>query len=389
MSLAELMPEPLLLVGPGGLAAWQWIGLVLVVLLAWMIGRLGAWVFTWAGAKLAGRTTTSLDDELLAKLRSPLRALASVGLIRVGAIPLELHPAAQRVLHEVLLALFAFSLVWSALRSIDVMSAHLGRAAWAVERPSTRSILLFASRLVKALVIVIAAIGFLSGIGLPVASLLAGLGIGGIALAFGAQKTVENLFGAIAIGADRPFREGDFVKVEDNVMGTVEAVGLRSTRFRTLDRTIVTLPNGRLADMRIETYTLRDRIRLATMLNLVYDTTAAQMKQVLAGLEKVLREHPSIWPDDVSVRFVQLGASSLDIEVMAWFRTTDFGKFKVMREDVLLAFMQVVEEAGTSFAFPTRTVHVVGATTPPDVDRKAAPSSKSSRARAQADRSSG
>ncbi len=389
MSLAELMPEPLLLVGPGGLAAWQWIGLVLVVLLAWMIGRLGAWVFTWAGAKLAGRTTTSLDDELLAKLRSPLRALASVGLIRVGAIPLELHPAAQRVLHEVLLALFAFSLVWSALRSIDVMSAHLGRAAWAVERPSTRSILLFASRLVKALVIVIAAIGFLSGIGLPVASLLAGLGIGGIALAFGAQKTVENLFGAIAIGADRPFREGDFVKVEDNVMGTVEAVGLRSTRFRTLDRTIVTLPNGRLADMRIETYTLRDRIRLATMLNLVYDTTAAQMKQVLAGLEKVLREHPSIWPDDVSVRFVQLGASSLDIEVMAWFRTTDFGEFKVMREDVLLAFMQVVEEAGTSFAFPTRTVHVVGATTPPDVDRKAAPSSKSSRARAQADRSSG
>jgi MscS family membrane protein len=113
------------------------------------------------------------------------------------------------------------------------------------------------------------------------------------------------------------------------------------------------------------------------------------MKQVLAGLDKVLREHPSIWPDDISVRFFQLGVSSLDVEVTAWFRTTDFGKFKQMREDVLLAFMQVVEEAGTSFAFPTRTVHVVGATTPPDVDRKAAPSSKSSRARAQADRSSG
>lgn len=382
MSLAELMPEPLLLVGPGGLAAWQWIGLVLVVLLAWMIGRLGAWIFTWIGARIAGRTTTSLDDELLSKLRSPLRALASVGLIRIGAIPLELPANAERVLHEVLLALFAVSLVWSALRSIDVMSAHLGRASWAVERPSTRSILLFASRLVKALVIVIAAIGFLSGIGLPVASLLAGLGIGGIALAFGAQKTVENLFGAIAIGADRPFREGDFVKVEDNVMGTVEAVGLRSTRFRTLDRTIVTLPNGRLSDMRIETYSLRDRIRLATMINLVYDTTSAQMKQVLAGFEKVLREHPSIWPDDMSVRFVGIGSSTLEIEVMAWFRTTDFGKFKVMREDVLLAFMEVVEDAGTSFAFPTRTVHVVGATTPADVDRKAAPSSKSTRSRA-------
>ena len=194
----------------------------------------------------------------------------------------------------------------------------------------------------------IAGIGFLGGIGLPVASLLAGLGIGGIALAFGAQKTVENLFGAVAIGVDRPFREGDFVKVEDNVMGTVEDVGLRSTRIRTLDRTIVTLPNGRLSDMRIETYTLRDRIRLATVLNLVYETTAAQMREVLAGFEDVLRKHPSIWPDEIIVRFMQFGASSLDIEVMCWFTTTDFNKFRVIRQDVLLAFMEVVEKAGSA-----------------------------------------
>lgn len=380
MSLAEWMPEPLLLMGPGGLAAWQWIGLAVLVLLAWMVGRLGAWVFTWVGAKLAGRTSTSLDDELLARLRSPLRTLASVGLIRIGMVPLELHAAAERITHQILLALFALALVWGALRSIDVMSTHLGRAAWAVERPSTRSVLLLLSRIAKALVIVIAAIGFLSGLGLPVASLLAGLGIGGIALAFGAQKTVENLFGAVAIGVDRPFREGDFVKIEDHVLGTVEGVGLRSTRFRTLDRTIVTLPNGRLADMRIETYTLRDRIRLHTVLNLVYDTTAAQMKQILAGLEEVLRKHPAIWTEEITVRFLQLGDSSLDIEIMAWFQTTDFMKFKEMRQDVLLGFMQVVEDAGSSFAYPTRTVHIVGATNPPDVDRKAAPSSKRTRA---------
>jgi MscS family membrane protein len=364
MSLAELMPEPLLLMGPGGLAVWQWIGLAVVVLLAWMIGRVGAWVFTWLGAKIAGRTSTSLDDELLERLRSPLRMLASIGLIRVGMIPLELHASAERITYDILLALFAFSLVWAALRSIDVMSTHLGRAGWAVERPSTRSVLLLLSRIAKALVIVIAAIGFLSGIGLPVASLLAGLGIGGIALAFGAQKTVENLFGAVAIGVDRPFREGDFVKVEDHVMGTVEAVGLRSTRFRTLDRTIVTLPNGRLSDMRIETYTLRDRIRLHTVLNLVYDTSATQLKQVLAGLERVLRQHPSIWTDEMTVRFLQFGASSLDIEVMAWFTTTDFGQFKAIRQDVLIAFMEVVEDAGSAFAFPTRTVHVVNEPAP-------------------------
>jgi MscS family membrane protein len=364
MSLAELMPEPLLLMGPFGLAVWQWIGLAVVILLAWMIGRIGAWAFTWLGKKIAGRTETNFDDELLDRLRSPLRMLASIGLVRFGMLALELPPNAEEVTYQVLLALFAFSLVWGALRSIDVMATHLGRASWAVERPSTRSLLLLLSRLAKALVVVIAGIGFLSGIGLPVASLLAGLGIGGIALAFGAQKTVENLFGAIALGADRPFREGDFVKVEDNVMGTVEAVGLRSTRFRTLDRTIVSLPNGRLADMRIETYTLRDRIRLHTVLNLVYETTAKQMKEVLAGLETVLRKHPAIWPDEITVRFLQFGQSSLDIEVMAWFRTTDFGKFKAIRQEVLIDFMQVVEDAGSGFAFPTRTIHVVNEPSP-------------------------
>jgi MscS family membrane protein len=361
MSLEDLMPEPLLLVGPGGLAAWQWIGLATVIVLAYLLGRFGAWLFTWIGGKIAGRTSSTIDDELLGRLRSPLRLLAFVGFARAGLLPLELHARANKICVDILLAVFAFALVWGALRAIDVMATHLGRAQWAIERPSTRAMVGLIARIAKVLVIVIAGIGFLSGIGLPVASLLAGLGIGGIALAFGAQKTVENLFGSVTIGVDRPFREGDFIKVEDNVLGTVEQIGLRSTRIRTLDRTVVTLPNGRLADMRTESYTLRDRIRLYAVLNLVYGTTAKQMRDVLAGLEKVLRDHPAIWPDDVSVRFMQFGSSSLDIEIMAWFRTTDFGIFKAMRQEVLIQFMEAVERAGSAFAFPTRTVHVVEA----------------------------
>jgi MscS family membrane protein len=362
MSLWDVMPEPLLVMGPGGLALWQWIGVAVLVIVAYLIGRFGAWLFTWIGTRVAGRTSTSIDDELLTRLRSPLRMLASIGVMRVGVIPLELPPPAARMSISILLFLFALALVWGALRSIDVMSAHLGRAAWALERPSTRALVGLIGRIAKVLIVVIAGIGFLSGIGLPVASLLAGLGIGGIALAFGAQKTVENLFGTVSIGVDRPFREGDFIKVEDNVQGTVETVGLRSTRIRTLDRTIVTLPNGRLSDMRIETYALRDRIRLFTVLNLVYSTTSAQMQQVLEGLEAVLRKHPHIWQDEITVRFMQLGNSSLDVEVMAWFMTTDFNQFRIMRQEVLLGFMQVVEAAGTSFAFPTRTIHMVDAT---------------------------
>ena len=221
--------------------------------------------------------------------------------------------------------------------------------------------MLIGGRIVKVLVVAIGLIATLGALGLPIASLIAGLGIGGIALAFGAQKTVENLFGAFALGVDQPLREGDFVRLDDRVLGTVEAVGLRSTRVRTLDRTVVSLPNGRVAEMQIETFALRDRCRLSTTIAIVYGTTRAQLEAVLAGFEKVLRDHPGIWKNDVVVRFAGFGASSLDIEIMAWFETPDYGVFRTWRQEVFLAFMKVVEDAGTSFALPARTVHLRGA----------------------------
>jgi MscS family membrane protein len=129
---------------------------------------------------------------------------------------------------------------------------------------------------------------------------------------------------------------------------------------RTHDRTVITIPNGKLAEMRIESLAVRDRCHLACTLGLVYGTTANQMRVVVAGLEQVLRAHPKIFADNIIVRFKELAASSLDIEVMAWFLTTDYPEFQLIRQETLLAFMEVVEKAGTSFAFPTRTVHIAG-----------------------------
>ena len=231
-------------------------------------------------------------------------------------------------------------------------------AQWASTRPSSRALLSLISRVAKVLVIVIAGIGFLSGIGLPVASLLAGLGIGGIALAFGAQKTVENLFGAVAIGVDQPFREGDFVKIDADVLGTIEAVGLRSTRIRTIERTIVTLPNGRLADMKIETFARRDRMRFGTILGLLYGTSADKLREILTELEVIVRDHKGTWKEDISVRFRAFGASSLDVDVFCFFKTADVMEYRQWRQELLLAFMDVVERK-SGFAFPTQTVHVV------------------------------
>jgi MscS family membrane protein len=356
----DWIPEALRAIGPAGVAWWQWLALALALTAAYVVGGLVTRFVLWVARRLTGRTTTTLDDVLIARLAGPLRLLGWVALLRVTVPLIKLPPNASDVTVDGMLAAFAFALVWGALRAIDVVAQRVSTASWALHRPASRALLSLISRAAKVVVIVIAGIGVLGSIGLPVSSLLAGLGIGGIAVAFGAQKTVENLFGAFAIGVDQPLREGDYVRIDKDVEGTVETVGLRSTRIRTADRTVVTLPNGRLADMRIETFAARDRIRFGLTLGLVYATTAAQMRQVLDGVDKLLRDHPKIWPNDIAVRFQAIGASSLDLEINAWFDTADYNVFRDCRQQALLGILEIVEKSGTSLAFPTRTIHTVG-----------------------------
>jgi MscS family membrane protein len=247
--------------------------------------------------------------------------------------------------------------VWCAVRLVDLVVSRLTKAPWAEARPASRGLLALASRVVKFVLVLFAAIGFLGALGLPVTSLIAGVGIGGIALAFGAKQTVENLFGAFALGVDQPLREGDFVRTDSGVVGTVESIGLRSTRIRTPDRTIVSMPNGRLADSRIETFGLRDRSRLYTVLSIHYSASAAQLREVIANLERVLREHPKTYPDDLSAKLIKLGQSGFELEVQAWFggESSEFGAWQ---QELLLAFLEVIERAGTKLAFPTSAIHI-------------------------------
>ena len=211
----------------------------------------------------------------------------------------------------------------------------------------------------------VAVVAVLADLGYPVASLLAGLGVGGLALALAAQKTVENLFGSLSIGVDQPFRVGDFVRIEDTTLGTVEQVGLRSTQIRTLDRTVISLPNGKLADLKIETFAPRDRYRLHTVIGLVYSTKAAQVRAIAAELESILRAHPGVFPEGAIVTLQGFGASSLDVEVEIGFVAKDFDEFRRLRQEVLLQLLEAVERGGSSLAFPTRTVHLAGGVTPP------------------------
>ncbi len=348
MPFVELPP-------PGQLL--QWLGLILLVVPAWGLGRPLARGSVRLLGRLAARTDTAWDDALLAQLHGPLVLAWSLAAARVLLVPLAFPAAAEAQATAALKAGGMVALFWCAWAAIAVVAQAARARQTRSANPSLLSLLEIGERGAKAAVAAAGLVAALSALGYPVASLLAGLGLGGLALALAAQKTVENLFGSLSLAIDQPFRVGDFVKIDDFV-GTVEAIGLRSTRIRTLDRTLVSIPNGRLAEMRIESFTARDRMRLACTVGLEYGTSAAQMRAVLSGIERVLRDHPRIWPDAVIVRFKELAASSLDIEVMAWFEVPDWGAFQACREEVLLGFMRVVEEAGASFAFPTRTLHL-------------------------------
>jgi MscS family membrane protein len=334
-----------------------WTITVVAVVCAFLVGRLLVRLARPVLARLALRTTAAWDDQLIETMSSPLSLALSLQALHLAAPWLPLTPGTLATLGDAIAIATTFAVSWIAFRAIDLAQAVLERRSWAIDRPASRSVLSIAGRLAKVVVVLIACTIALSQLGVAVASLVAGLGIGGLAVALAAQKTLENLFGTLSIGIDQPMREGDLIKVYDTV-GTVEQIGLRSTRLRTLDRSVITIPNGDLANQRVESLTLRDRLRLATTIGLVYATTSEQLRAILAELEAILRDHPKIWPDLVVVRLKQLASSSLDIEIMAWFLTADWTELQLIRQDVLLAFMAAIERHGSAIAFPTQTLHL-------------------------------
>lgn len=356
-SLRPHLPQWLLTRLTGELELWQLLLVVAALPLAVLLAVIIVRPVLALGIRLASNTRTTFDEGLLADLKGPARLLVTALLLRPAWGALGLPAALKRSFDTAVAAVVVLALFWGALRAIGLGFERAASSEWALARPGARPLLSFAARFSRVAVVVLGVLTALSELGYPVSSLLAGLGLGGLAFALAAQKTVENLFGAVSLAVDQPFREGDFVRVDDFV-GTVELIGMRSTRFRTLDRTLISIPNGKLADSRLESFAARDRLRLACTVQLVYQTTAAQLRQVLAGLERVLRAHPKIWPDAVVVRFKELGASSLDVEVMAWFQTSDWGEFQAIRQEVLIGFIEVVEQAGSSFAYPTQSVHL-------------------------------
>lgn len=343
---------------------WQWLALPVVALLAVALGSLLSRVTRSLLGRATRRTDTPYDDAMLARLSRPLTVGWAIACSFALLVPLELNPGAEDLLHRWLKALALVVFFWALARGVDVVRQQIAASAWVRERPGTHSLLTLGAKFAQVFLVIVGVVALLAELGYPVASLLAGLGIGGLAVALAAQKTLENLFGALALGADQPFREGDFVSAEGLLVGNVESIGLRSTRIRTPDRTVISIPNGKLAELRLESFAVRDRLRFFCPLGLVLETTEPQMRAVLSGVEGVLRAQPKLWPEGVMVRFKEIGPHSLNIDVNAWFGTTSWDEFVLIREEVLLAILRVIEQAGTALALPGRNVHLFGGEPP-------------------------
>jgi MscS family membrane protein len=214
------------------------------------------------------------------------------------------------------------------------------------------------------IVVVIAIILYVSNqLGAPLYGLVAGLGVGGIAIALAAQPTIENFIGGLNLFTDRPVRVGDFCRYGEDPTpdwrrtGTVESIGLRSTQIRGIDDTVTTIPNADFSKMHIVNYTRRRHMLLLTVLGLRYETTDDQLRFVLATLRDMLLAHPRVADDEPRVRFAGFGDFSLNVEIRINIDTTDRNEFRAIREDIYLRAMKIVTDAGTGFAFPSRTVY--------------------------------
>jgi MscS family membrane protein len=361
--LLEHMPPSLRAIGPQQLSWWQWLGLPGLALCSLVLAVPLSRGSRALLAHVLHSERVGADGSRLRRASGPLLLGWSTLFFALGLPWLRLTPEANSAVYVGLRATALVAFYWALSRGIDVAQQAIGGSHWARAHSASRSLVPLAARVGKVFVLVLAVLALLSELGYAVTSLVAGLGIGGVAVALGAQKTLENFFGALSIGADQPFLQGDVVRLGD-LVGTVEEVGLRSTRIRTQDRTLVTIPNGKLADMQIESLAVRDRLFFGASLRLVYSTRAEQLRAILAALEAVLREQPKLWPDGVSVRLVGLGEFSLNIDVQAAFSTTDWNEFLDIRQELLLRFIEVVASEGSAFAFPTRTVQLANLSGP-------------------------
>ncbi len=350
---------PLVFVGwqLAGVQLWQWLGLALFLGGAFLVGYLVSLVTRKLLLRLSGLTSWRWDDLLVARIGSPL-TLALAALALALALPvLALAKGPHELLRSGCKLTGLLALGWVLVRIVDVIGDQA--FGYFKERKDDMGMAMVpvARKILKPIIAAIVLVVALQNVGMNVSGLLAGLGIAGLAISLAGKNTIENLFGSLIIAFDRPFKLGDTIKVGE-LQGTVEDLGLRSTRVRTVERTLVTIPNAQLADSRVENLSRRDRMRLFAKLGVRYETAPDQLRLIVDETKRYLLAHPRVWQESFSVRFVGYGESTLDLEVACYIATADWGEFTGIREAILLDLGSILERAGTQLGFSSRALYM-------------------------------
>lgn len=351
------LPESLVRITPLGMPLWQWLAILLVMLLAGAAGWLLVELVFFPQKLWARRTGRALVVTRRSAFFGPLWLIVSIFLHSIAVSYIRLPLLHRHYYFRTAYVAFIMAVTWLALCVVTRVLHRVRDRAIAYGQTGTGSLVLLGQRIFKVGIFIIGALAVLGALGFNLTTALAGLGIGGLAVAFAAQKTLENLFGGITLLGDEVIRVGDVCKIGDRV-GTVEDISLRSTRLRTVERSELSIPNGSLATMNLENLTRRDKILFTGNLGLRYETSADQLRFVLAEIRRMLYEHPKIDAASARIRFAGFADSALSLEIFCYILTTDQAEFTAVREDVLLRMMEIVEQAGAGFAFPSRTVYV-------------------------------
>jgi len=336
---------------------WQRYAIAAVLLLAfYLLRRVGTRLGFALLRKLAARTRTTLDDKLFDALEEPAAVFITLIGIFAALKALKLSPASDALVGSASTVAFSLAFFWLLLRAMSALLDHLQEVALA--RKS--GVAAFMPWIRKALVtffVIFALLMTAQSLHYDVKAFLAGLGIGGLAFALAAQDTIANLFGSIVVATDQPFKLGEFVRI-GSFSGTVEDIGLRSTRLRAADKSLVVIPNKTVAAESVTNLSRITQRRNEQVIGLTYDTSPAQMEAIVGEIRGIILAEDGVDPASVMVFFRDCSASSLDVWLVYMSRDADFQRFMTMKQRINLNIMRAVAARGLAFAFPTQTLEL-------------------------------
>jgi len=340
-----------------GVKYWQIIAAFIFILLGLILRKINNYIFIHRKGFLIGKNPVT--KQIIDAVSRPLGTLwAFSGLaVALSIIPIDEISKLKKLKSHFLLIGFAIIILWSLFKIIDVLVAYLKVYTKTTKTTLDDQLLPLFRKTAKVLAFIIVCIWFAQSLNYKVSTLIAGLGLGGFAIALGLQDTLANLFASIFILFDRPFKIGDRIQVE-GVDGIVEEIGLRSTRIRTLSKTLASIPNKTVASTKIDNYAEMTKRKVAQTIGVTYDTNADQMEQTITEIKQLILDNEGIDKDFILVRFDDFGDSSLNISVIYFTNAVDFDGHLAVKEKINLGIMRKIKELGLSIAFPSRTIYI-------------------------------